>query len=479
MRSRSLAATLAIAFSAITVIVFAFAGSYVYVALSRQVKEQDDLDILLAARHTRRLVHELSGIDDIPKYAERLNSQVYGNEAMSLMIKDQQNRTILEHNASRTAAPPFTMKMIVQDPERSTDASIVSWALPDGTPVRGIGTLSTLRDGATVRIIVARDMRDRWQLLDHYRERLIGASCVGAIIAFLLGIFLVRRALQPLKVIARTAEKITVDHLDTRIAEGRVPQELQMLVQSLNKTFGNLERSFERISQYTTDLAHDMRTPLANLRGATEVTLSRERTADEYQMLLASNLEECDRLSKMIENVLFLARAEHPQFVQNRIRFDVINQLRLLADYFEGLADDAAVRIAIQGEGFLTADLELFRRAVSNLLANAIRFTPPSGTVTLSVAVDSTTVVLTVHNEGIPVAPAYLERIFDRFYRGDFARTQNKSSTTSTGLGLAIVRTVMELHGGRAHAESDPTGSRFVLTFPNTDDPTPTTLTTS
>jgi two-component system heavy metal sensor histidine kinase CusS len=167
----------------------------------------------------------------------------------------------------------------------------------------------------------------------------------------------------------------------------------------------------------------------------------------------------------MIESVLFLARAEHPQFAMHFTSFDAANQLERLADYYDGIADEAGVKIRIEGSGRVTADEELFRRALSNLLANAIRHTPRYGMVTMRVTVDSANVRISVENEGKPIDPALLERIFDRFYRIDASRNRHAASSASTGLGLAIVRTIMDLHNGSVHAESDSHGSRFILSF--------------
>jgi two-component system heavy metal sensor histidine kinase CusS len=209
-----------------------------------------------------------------------------------------------------------------------------------------------------------------------------------------------------------------------------------------------------------------MRTPLSNLRGATEVALSRTRIAEEYEALLASNLEECDRLSRMIESVMFLARAEHPQFVMHMKSFDAHFELTCVAQYFEGLADDAGVRVRVTGDGTLHADVELFRRAVSNLLANAIRHTPRGMAIELRAERIANALRVTVANEGSRIEPDALERVFDRFYRADSSRHHAPIGPPSTGLGLAIVRTVMELHGGRAYVQSDANGTRFILEFP-------------
>jgi two-component system heavy metal sensor histidine kinase CusS len=466
MRSRSLTATLALAFAGTTLAVFALVGSYVYVALAHEVRTQDDQDIVLAARHMRRLTLELANVRDLTQHQERLESQVLGNEALSVEVTDSSGQVLLEHNLPSAALnivwPPATLDASA----KITAASITALTAGDGTPFRRIATEAKLADGSTVNIVVMRDVADRWLLLKKYRDRLLLASGTGALLAFLMSFLLIRQSLKPLRDIARSAAGFTTDNLSARIAVRKVPRELETLVASLNVMFSGFEHGFNRLSRFTADLAHDMRTPLANLRGSTEVALARPRSSEEYQTLLASNLEECDRLSRMIENVLFLARAEHPHFSRHLLEFDVDEELLRIADYFEGIAEDAGVRIRVTGHARLKADLELFRRAVSNLLANAMRFTPRDAGIMLSVAERDGAVRVEVMNEGVPLDASLLERVFDRFYRADPSRTNGASASGSTGLGLAIVRTIMELHGGKVHAEREPQGTRFVLTFP-------------
>ncbi|SAK57502.1 heavy metal sensor signal transduction histidine kinase [Caballeronia fortuita] len=467
MHTRSLTTTLALVFAATTLAVFALVGTFVYLALAHQVHVQDDLDIVLAARHTRRLVDELQSYADIERYRERLESQVLGNGALSLKIVDAARRPLVQHNVDAALAQGALSSRAVPAGAQITAQAIVDMHEADGDPLRVLAVDTRLMDGTLATIVVVRDMRDRWMLLDRYRDRLHLAGAIGVLLTFAIGFFLVRRALKPLRNMANSAATVTSDKLHTRIAMDNVPSELEPLIAALNGMLAGLERSFQRMSQFTADLAHDMRTPIANMRGATEVALARPRSTDEYQTLLASNLEECDRLSRMIENVLFLARAEHPQFARHLREFAAGEELQRIAEYFEGLAEDADVHIAVRGSAPLKADVELFRRAVSNLLANAVRYTPRDGTITLFVDADAAFVRVCVENEGVPIEPSMLERVFDRFYRGDPSRGGTGAASGSAGLGLAIVRTIMELHGGHAHAESDARGTRFVLSFPD------------
>ncbi|MGF6758136.1 heavy metal sensor histidine kinase [Paraburkholderia sp. GAS42] len=479
MRARSLTTTLALAFGGTTLAVFVLVGTFVYIALSHQIKAQDDLDIVLAARHARRLAQEIETSRGIDEHAERLTSIVLGNEAMSMEVDDAGGRRLVEHNiagalgasaAAASSAPPPGITRVPAS-ARITEGAIAEWRTPSGAPVRGILADVMLHDGELATVLVARNMSDRWLLLDRYRDKLHIAGAAGVVLAFLLGYLLIRTLLRPLRDIASSTGRVTVDRLHTRIAVTRVPQELETLVASLNAMLERLDTGFQRLSGFTADLAHDMRTPLGNMRGATEVALARPRSSDEYQTLLESNLEECDRLSRMIENVLFLARAEHPQFVKHMREFDAGQELTRIAEYFEGLAEDAGVTMRMTGGCKLSADPELFRRAVSNLLANAMRYTPRGGLITLDATDAGEGVRVTIANQGTPIAAEHLERIFDRFYRVDPSRSTLPSSegaagtSGSTGLGLAIVRTIMELHGGTVHAESDAQGTRFILQF--------------
>ncbi|UXU86042.1 heavy metal sensor histidine kinase [Burkholderia sp. S-53] len=483
---RSLGATLALAFGATTLAVFALVGAYVYTGLQRQVSAQDDLDIVLAARHTRRLAGELDSVDAVRTHADRLTSQVLGNAALSLAVVDGQGNVLARHNVERTEfeylpetaagasspAPPALPDAELFPPhatpvpanERITADRIATWTADGATPVRGVVADAELRDHTKIRIAIARNMSDRAELLDGYRDKLKIAGGLGALFAMLLSYWLIRKTLAPLREIVANTGRITVDKLDTRLDASRAPRELTALVDAQNAMLGRLQQAFGHLSQFSADLAHDLRTPLNNMRGATEVALARPRSVDEYQALLESNLEEYDRLARMIENVLFLARAEHPGFVTRQRAFDVHDELERIAGYFEGLADEAGSTLRVDGRGRLTADLELFRRAVSNLLANALRYTPAGGVILLRVDETADAVYVVVSNPGEPIDPALLPRIFDRFVRGDPARSGGVPGGTA-GLGLAIVRSVMELHGGTARAESDADGTRFILTF--------------
>lgn len=472
MRSpRSLAATLALAFAGTILAVVAVVGNVLYGELDRQILAQDDLDLVLIARHTRRLALELADVPDARAHADRLTVGVLGSRALSMEGWDGGGNRVLAHNASMTPTVPSgspAPAMRVAADARIGTPSIAQWRSAQDDPMRGILADMPLANGTVIKVLVARNMRDRWRLLHTYRDRLYLAGAIGALLAFSMAWLLLRASLAPLAELARGAAPVTVGRLHTRLAVADAPREVLVLQEALNTMLGRLDEGFARLSQYTADLAHDLRTPLSNLRGTTEVALSAPRDAAAYHAALISNLEECERLERMITNVLFLARTEHPDFIVARQAFDAPAELGRIAAYFEGVAEDAGIALHVQGHALLRADVVLFRRAVNNLLANALRYTPAGGAITLSARRAGEAVVVTVANEGTPVPGALLERLFERFYRADPARRSDPRAAGSAGLGLAIVRNIMSLHRGSARAESDAGSTRFILSFPVT-----------
>jgi two-component system heavy metal sensor histidine kinase CusS len=228
-----------------------------------------------------------------------------------------------------------------------------------------------------------------------------------------------------------------------------------------------LEDSFQRLARFSSDIAHELRTPVNNLRGEAEVALQRTRSADEYREVLGSCLEECARLTGLIDNLLFLARAEHPESTIQRIELDVVRELHGLRDYYEAAATEAGIElhVAAAGSVHFRLDITLFQRAAGNLIANALVHTPRGGTVTLGVCLSENSLSVSVADTGAGIAPEHLPFVFDRFYRGDKART---SGGGRVGLGLAIVKSIMTLHQGTVQLESVlGKGTRVTLTFPD------------
>jgi two-component system heavy metal sensor histidine kinase CusS len=223
-----------------------------------------------------------------------------------------------------------------------------------------------------------------------------------------------------------------------------------------------LDDSFTRLSQFSADLAHELRTPIANMLGEAQVVLTRDRTAAEYRQTIESTIGECERLSRIVDNLLFVARADAAREPIERRRFDARAAVEKIAAFYQTVAEDRHVTISCSGEGQIYADPDLFERAVGNLLENALRFTPEKGTIGIALSEHDSSFEVAVHDNGCGIAPEHLPRVFDRFYRAEPSR-----SSDGAGLGLALVKSIVDLHTGSASIHSDMGyGTTVTLTFP-------------
>jgi len=291
---------------------------------------------------------------------------------------------------------------------------------------------------------------------------------LGTFVTFpLIGYQVARHGIRPVAEMATTARHISSTNLRERILPEGYPSELASLAGTFNAMLDRLEESFERISQFSADIAHDLRTPVNNIRGESEVALARARTVDEYREVLNSCLEEAVRLSDLIGDLLFLARAESPLTHLRRERIDVGELVRGVQEYYEASAADAGVYFST-GLPYepVIADLDrtLLQRAVSNLVSNALAHTPSGGSVVLGTNREHSSVRIEVSDTGSGIPPEALPRVFDRFYRVDTSRSQ---ASGGTGLGLAIVQSIAVLHGGRVEISSKlGQGTRVTLLMP-------------
>jgi len=234
---------------------------------------------------------------------------------------------------------------------------------------------------------------------------------------------------------------------------------------AVRREMARMEEAFNRLSDFSVDLAHELRTPISNLMMQTQVALSQPRTGAEYQETLASNVEEFERLSVMIADMLFIARAEQGLIVPRRQPVNLAVEVHHLIDFFDALADEKKVRLSLTGEGIVSGDALMLRRAIANLLSNALRHTPVGGEVRITLAPDERGggTRLTVENTGTSIPPEHLPKLFDRFYRADPSRHQEGEGA---GLGLSIARSIVRAHGGDLTAHASPTaGACFRMTL--------------
>ena len=301
------------------------------------------------------------------------------------------------------------------------------------------------------------------QLIIGYRHRLLYALLFGSSLCAGFGWWAANRGLRPIRSIERSTRSITAQRLRERLDPGSVPLELRGLVQALNDMLDRLEQAFARLSQFSADLAHELRTPINNLMGEAEVALSCDRPGEEYRQVLESSTEEFRRLSSLITRMLFLARTEDPQAA---IRIGEIQPQRLVDEvlaFFEAAAEEQGIHLEGRASGALRGDAELLRQALANLVANALQATPRGGQIQVAIEPLPHGAAIQVRDTGRGIPPDERPRVFDRFAR---TRASLDGKDVGTGLGLAIVQSIARLHGGTVGIESRPgkgTTVRMVL----------------
>ena len=285
----------------------------------------------------------------------------------------------------------------------------------------------------------------------------------GSILASaLIAIIVTKRGLRPLGEMTQSLGRIGPTHLKERVTPAEWPRELQPLAIAFDDMLKRLDDSFTRLSQFSADLAHELRTPVANMMGEAQVALTRERTAAEYRETIESTIGECERLSRIVDNLLFVARVDAAREPIARKRFDARKAVEKIAAFYQTITDDRHVTISCSGEGQIFADPDLFERAVGNLIDNALRFTPENGSIQITLLEHDADFEVAVSDTGCGIAPEHLPRVFDRFYRAESSR-----GSDGAGLGLALVKSIVDLHGGSATIQTRVgQGTTVKLIFP-------------
>ena len=324
-----------------------------------------------------------------------------------------------------------------------------------------------LRAASNDIIQIAVDVSQENELLAGYRRWFLAILFAACTFLPFVGYRIARQGIRPVEEMASTARRISSSNLRDRICAEGYPFELASLAATFNNMLDRLEEPFERISRFSADIAHDLRTPVNNIRGEAEVALARARTVEEYRDVLGSCLEEAVRLSNLIGDLLFLARAESPLALLHREKTDVTQLLTRVREYYEASAADAGVLLstACPGEPVIASvDQSLMQRALSNLVSNAVAHTPSGGSILMTAKTSASNLHIEVSDTGIGIPADALPRVFDRFFRVDASRSQVFGGT---GLGLAIVQSIASLHAGNVQITSKQgEGTRVTLSLP-------------
>ncbi|MFC0225496.1 Cu(+)/Ag(+) sensor histidine kinase [Serratia aquatilis] len=329
-------------------------------------------------------------------------------------------------------------------------------ALPIDTFVDGKATTYTL--------LIALSIDFHLHYLQELKYNLVMTAFIISLIIIFIVLLAVYQGHAPLRNVSREIQGITSDNLHVRLLPTDVPIELQQLVVSFNHMIERIEGVFTRQSNFSADIAHEIRTPITNLVTQTEIALSQARSASEYEDVLYSNLEEFTRMAKMVSDMLFLAQADNNLLIPERVSIDLKAEVIKVFDFFEAWAEEREVNLHFVGNPVaVNGDPLMLRRALSNLLSNAIRYAPVGRSVTVSLRETLSDVELTVENPGVPIPAEHLPRLFDRFYRIDPSR-QRKGD--GSGIGLAIVKSIIGAHRGKISVTSDSVSTKFIISLP-------------
>lgn len=459
-RQVSLALRIALASALFGLIVASGAVAVGFWALSQQLDSRSATE-LYGKRDL--LIHVLSEIPTpqaIGENRHRFGDLLIGHNDLHLALVDAADGRVL---ASFSQLAQQSIAALEGTPDNL--AAVHAWTPPSGERLGAIRGNSPVANGQAVRFFLSIDRRaDAVLLLGFIRATAVGVPVLLLTVALGAGL-IARTGLQPLRRFHHLAASIGAQSLSRRVSPAGLPAELTELAKEFNSMLDRIDEGYRRLQEFSGDLAHEMRTPIATLLGRTQVALSHSRTAADLQEVLEGNVEELERLSRLISDMLFIARADHNETPLLREPVELEREARRVADYLSLIAEERGIAVKVTGTATVMADRLMVERVITNLVSNAIRHAFPNSMVKIAITAQGASATVSVSNQGEGIAPAHLERIFDRFYRVDSGRARHDGGT---GLGLAIVRSIMTAHGGQVIAHSEPGGeTAFALVFPS------------
>jgi two-component system heavy metal sensor histidine kinase CusS len=449
MRRLSLSARLALLFAACTAVVSLFAGFLFSRASEAHFIELDQqlLDAKLVG--LRRALPDIQSSEGQARLADELSRQA----DLSLRISGSDGRRW--HDSSPRLPPTLP-----RQPGLSTESH-------DGTDYRVLNAPLYPDQVDSPQLTLLLDITHHQHFLQRMQHLIWLTVGLSALATALLGAWAARSGLRPLRRMSAVARGVSAHSLNARLPEDNMPPELAQLALHFNAMLGRLDDAFQRLSAFSADIAHELRTPLSNLLTHTQVTLTRERPLEDYRDALHSNLEELQWMAQLVNDMLYLAKADHGLLMPKREPLDLAEEVDVLLEFFAPLAEDTQLTLSRDGNACIEGDRSMLRRALSNLLDNALRFTPVGGEVRVRIVDRPEGLRLTVENSGEGISADLLPRLFDRFYRADPAR--HEGSSEHAGLGLAITQSIIRAHGGQIRCESADGWTRFVIELPKGD----------
>jgi two-component system heavy metal sensor histidine kinase CusS len=405
---------------------------------------------------TQRILGELKSIDQFGDFKPELQALLGAHRDLAALIIDGDGRLLF--------ADPGPVD--VPEEFRTTTSSNV-WEWQDQEQMfRGVTAQAMVAgQDKPLTVILIFDVTQHMSFFATLQRWFWIGLVISALVSAALGWMVASSGMRPIRQVTRVAASMSAKSLKERIPLAPVPKELQQMVWSFNAMLSRLDDAFVRLSNFSADIAHELRTPVSNLMTHTEVVLSRKRGIEDYEDNLYSNLDDLKRMSRMIDDMLFLAKSDNGLIPHENKPIDLLAVVEKLLEYYRLLADERGINLAVSGQGSVRGDVLMLHRAISNLLSNALRYTPEGQTINVDIQQKGMSTLVVVENPGEIIAPEHLEKLFDRFYRVDPARREG--SPSNAGLGLSITRSIIEAHEGKIWCTSSNGKTAFHLEFPS------------
>ncbi len=454
---RSIAVRLTVLFATVGTLVLAALGVAIYLSARHDLVAQDFAEL----ENKAALIADLAGSGTSDERAQRLGDALRHHPDIAFHIVDEQGGVLF-------STAPEALRAHARTQPADTEPRRHDWTLADGSRLHALNLRQTLADGSRLATLLAIDDARHADFLQRFRHLLAVALVTAAVASSLLGGYVVRQTLRPLRTLADEARHITAGRLQRRLTAEHVPVELEQLAQSLNGMLARLQQDFERLSGFSGDLAHELRTPITNMLTQVQVVLAHPRSKESYRETLLSCAEELQRLAQTVGDLLYLAQAEAPGALPSREGVALDAMVDALLEFYDLLAEERQLTLRREGSAEANGNRLMLHRAVANLLSNALQHATPGTEIVVRLDGTGPMSRIAVHNLGPSIPMQALPRLFDRFFRGERGRHEG------AGLGLAITRAIVQAHGGSVSVVSDASGTVFELALPGASGPAQT-----
>ena len=460
MKTLSLTARISLLFAVAASLVLLTTGYFLTQVVEAHFEEGDRHELSGKLELIQNLFKHASSQKQLDLLPQQLDDALVGHPGLAVVVTDAAGGIWF---ATTGADFPRTLLQGCQTQSQGCVPGTLQQWKQAGISYRGMAVSITAGGDKAYTVIVAQDIQSHELFLSKFRTVLAIAITLAAFATAGLGWIVTRWGLFPLRQVTGTVASISAERLSDRLPATGLPAELMPLAAAFNAMLARLDDSFRRLTEFSSNIAHELRTPISNLMTQTQVALSSARDKDEYKEVLYSSLEEYERMAQMVGDMLYLAQADNGLLRPGPYKVNLANETQDLFDYFEAWAEERGVSLTLTGSTIAPGDRLMLRRALSNLISNAIRHTPPGQTVQVSLTGRGDKAIVTVENPGTEIPAEHIPRLFDRFYRVDPSR-QRKGD--GAGLGLAIVKSIVDAHGGSITVTSTNQMTRFQLTLP-------------